>query len=224
MNILIIEDENNLALAIQQIMEEHKWQTTIANKGDEGLELALHQSFDVILTDVLLPNINGFEIVKLLRQQHIQTPILMLTALDDLTSKVKGLNEGADDYLTKPFAPPELIARIQALTRRQGELIWNELVFHDLTLSLSNYELKCNKRHIQLSYKEFEIMKRLMMHPQMITSKEELLNSIWGNDSDAIDNNVEAYISFLRKKLIYLQSQTIIKVIRRIGYRLEEKQ
>lgn len=148
----------------------------------------------------------------------------MLTALDDLTSKVKGLNEGADDYLTKPFAPPELIARIQALTRRQGELIWNELVFHDLTLSLSNYELKCNKRHIQLSYKEFEIMKRLMMHPQMITSKEELLNSIWGNDSDAIDNNVEAYISFLRKKLIYLQSQTIIKVIRRIGYRLEEKQ
>ena len=221
MNVLIVEDEQHLALALKRIMEGEKWQATVCFRGDEGLDYALSASFDILILDVMLPQMDGFAIVAQLRKHHIEIPVLMLTALDDIPDKVKGLNSGADDYMTKPFSPAELIARIRALTRRKGEVILEELNFHDLTLSLSACDLSCQDRRIHLSYKELEIMRLLMSHPEMITGKEELINSVWGNDSEAIGNNVEAYISFLRKKLAYLKSATVIRVIRKVGYRLE---
>lgn len=221
MQVLIVEDEVNLAEALKQIMQQEKYQTTLAFDGEDGYSYASSGLYDVIILDIMLPKMNGFTIAKQLRQRKIETPILMLTALDEIPDKVKGLNIGADDYMTKPFAPAELLARIHALTRRKGEVILEELAFADLALQLSTCELYCNEKHIHLGYKEFEIMKLLMHHPNMITSKEDLIVSVWGSDSEAVDNNVEAYISFLRKKLFYLGSKVQIKTLRRLGYRLE---
>ena len=171
--------------------------------------------------DIMLPGLNGFDIVKELRNQKMDIPVLMLSALDEIPDKVKGLNVGADDYMTKPFSPAELLARIRVLTRRKGEVIIEKIEFGDLVLSLSTCELECNGKSIHLAYKEFEIMKLLMYHPKILTSKEELINSVWGNDSEAIDNNVEAYISFLRKKLLFLKSKVTIKDKKKVGYHLE---
>lgn len=221
MHVLIVEDERNLADALRQILEEEKFQTTIAYDGEEGLSYAMSDLFDMIILDVMLPKKNGFEIVQTLREMNHHTPVLMLTALDEIPDKVKGLTLGADDYMTKPFAPAELLARIYALTRRKGEMILHELSFHDLRLQLDTCELLCAQKHITLGYKEFEIMKLFMQHPSMIISKEELITKVWGCDSEAVDNNVEAYISFLRKKLFYLESKVEIKAHRKLGYRLE---
>lgn len=222
-NILVVDDEKNIAQAIRQILEEQKWQVTLAYDGDEGLELALSGYYDIAVLDVMLPGVNGFDIVKKMREAKIETPTLMLSALDEIPDKVKGLNVGADDYMTKPFSGIELVARVNALTRRKGEVIVHEAKFGDLSLQLDACELYCGTKHIHLGYKEFEIMKHLMSHPEMITSKEDLIISVWGSESDAMDNNVEVYISFLRKKLIFLKSNVSIKVIRKVGYRLEEK-
>lgn len=217
MNVLIIEDEKNLAQALCRIMEEEKWQATAVYNGQDGLQHATQYPYDIIVMDIMLPGLNGFDIVKELRNQKMDIPVLMLSALDEIPDKVKGLNVGADDYMTKPFSPAELLARIRVLTRRKGEVIIEKIEFGDLVLSLSTCELECNGKSIHLAYKEFEIMKLLMYHPKILTSKEELINSVWGNDSEAIDNNVETYISFLRKKLLFLKS----KVTRKVGYHLE---
>lgn len=200
MNVLIIEDEKNLAQALCRIMEEEKWQATAVYNGQDGLQHATQYPYDIIVMDIMLPGLNGFDIVKELRNQKMDIPVLMLSALDETPGKVKGLNVGADDYMTKPFSPADLLARIRVLTRRKGEVIIEKIEFGDLVLSLSTCELECNGKSIHLAYKEFEIMKLLMYQPKILTSKEELINSVWGNDSEAIDNNVEAYISFLRKK------------------------
>lgn len=200
MNVLIIEDEKNLAQALCRIMEEEKWQATAVYNGQDGLQHATQYPYDIIVMDIMLPGLNGFDIVKELRNQKMDISVLMLSALDEIPDKVKGLNVGADDYMTKPFSPAELLARIRVLTRRKGEVIIEKIEFGDLVLSLSTCELECNGKSIHLAYKEFEIMKLLMYQPKILTSKEELINSVWGNDSEAIDNNVEAYISFLRKK------------------------
>lgn len=221
MNVLIIEDEKNLAQALCRIMEEEKWQATAVYNGQDGLQHAIQYPYDIIVMDIMLPGLNGFDIVKELRNQKMDIPVLMLSALDEIPDKVKGLNVGADDYMTKPFSPAELLARIRVLTRRKGEVIIEKIEFGDLVLSLSTCELECSGKSIHLAYKEFEIMKLLMYHPKILTSKEELINSVWGNDSEAIDNNVEAYISFLRKKLLFLKSKVTIKVIRKVGYHLE---
>ena len=205
LNVLIIEDEKNLAQALCRIMEEEKWQATAVYNGQDGLQHATQYPYDIIVMDIMLPGLNGFDIVKELRNQKMDIPVLMLSALDEIPDKVKGLNVGADDYMTKPFSPAELLARIRVLTRRKGEVIIEKIEFGDLVLSLSTCELECNGKSIHLAYKEFEIMKLLMYHPKILTSKEELINSVWGNDSEAIDNNVEAYISFLRKKLLFLK-------------------
>lgn len=221
MQILIVEDEKNLAEALRQIMQEEKFQTTIAYDGEDGLNYALSDLFDIIILDIMLPKKNGFDVVKELRAHKIETPVLMLSALDEIPDKVKGLNGGADDYMTKPFVPAELLARIHALTRRKGEVILEELCYEDLSLQLSTCELYCHEKHIHLGYKEFEIMKLLLHTPNRILSKEDIIIQVWGNDSEAVDNNVEAYISFLRKKLFYLNSKVSIKAFRRLGYRLE---
>lgn len=221
MKILIVEDEKRLAQALSQIMKEAKYQTDIAYDGADGLELALYGNYDVIVLDVMLPKKDGFSVVRELRAAKSKTPVIMLTAKDEVQDKISGLDKGADDYMTKPFVPEELLARIRALSRRQGEVIVEELAFEDLSLDISNAELRCRDKNIHLSFKEFEIMKILLSNQKTIVSKEILITKVWGDDSDAEDNNVEAYISFLRKKLSFIGSKVVLTTIRKLGYKLE---
>ncbi|MSS07480.1 response regulator transcription factor [Clostridium sp. WB02_MRS01] len=222
MKVLIVEDEVRLADALGQIMKEQHYQADIVYNGTDGLSCGLSGEYDVIVLDVMLPGENGFQVVKKLREARIQTPVLMLTARDDIQDKVTGLDRGADDYMTKPFIPEELLARIRALSRRQGEVIIEEMKFGDLTLTLSANDLCCGTKSIHLGYKEFEVLKILMSNSGRIVSKETLISRVWGSDSDAEDNNVEAYISFLRKKLNFVGSSVEISTLRKVGYRLEE--
>ncbi|MFV0239671.1 MAG: response regulator transcription factor [Lacrimispora sphenoides] len=222
MKVLIVEDEVRLADALGQIMKEQHYQADIVYNGTDGLSCGLSGEYDVIVLDVMLPGENGFQVVKKLREARIQTPVLMLTARDDIQDKVTGLDRGADDYMTKPFIPEELLARIRALSRRQGEVIVEEMKFGDLTLNLSANDLCCVTKSIHLGYKEFEVLKILMSNSGRIVSKETLISRVWGSDSDAEDNNVEAYISFLRKKLNFVGSRVEISTLRKVGYGLEE--
>lgn len=222
MKVLIVEDEMRLAEALGQIMKEQHYQADVVYNGTDGLYCGLSGEYDVIVLDVMLPGENGFDVVKKLRDARIQTPVLMLTARDDVRDKVTGLDRGADDYMTKPFVPEELLARVRALSRRQGEVIVEELRFGDLILNLSSNDLWRGSKSIHLGYKEFEVLKILMSNPGKIISKDVLISRVWGSDSDAEDNNVEAYISFLRKKLHFIGSKVEIGTVRKVGYRLEE--
>ena len=169
----------------------------------------------------MLPKRSGYEVLQEIRQRKDETPVLMLSAKDEVEDKVKGLDLGADDYMTKPFAPAELLARIKVLTRRKGEVVLQELCYGDLSLDLQNGNLKTKEKNVHLGYKEFEIMKRFLKEPLRIFSKEDLLHFVWGMDSEALDNNVEVYISFLRKKLAFLDSNVKIQTLRKRGYRLD---
>ncbi len=221
MQVLIVEDERRLADALCQIVREQKYLADVVYNGRDGLDYALSGIYDVIVLDVMLPQLNGFEVVKKLREAKITTPVLMLTARDEISSKVTGLDSGADDYMTKPFSPEELLARIRSLSRRQGEVIINELKLDDLTLNLSDCSLSRNGKSMHLGFKEFEVMKILMSSPKAVVSKDELIAKVWGLDSEAEDNNVEAYISFLRKKISHLGSAVNISTLRKMGYLLK---
>lgn len=221
MHILIIEDEPRLAEALGKLMEEAGYVADIVYNGKDGLTHGLTGLYDVIVLDVMLPGIDGFEVVNSLRIQKVTTPVLMLTARDAVHDKVNGLDQGADDYMTKPFIPEELLARIRALSRRQSDIISDTLNFADLTLKMTSNDLCCGSRSIHLGFKEFELMKVLLGSPTAIVSKEMLLSKVWGTKSTAEDNNVEAYISFLRKKLSFLESDVKIVTVRKVGYRLE---
>ena len=194
MQVLIVEDEKRLADALAQIMREARYQADVAYDGDDGLYYAGNGTYDVIVLDVMLPGKNGFEIATALRRKGIHVPIIMLTARDDVRDKISGLDSGADDYMTKPFVPEELLARIRALTRRQGEVVFEEASFGDLKLNLSTCDLTCGAKTIHLGFKEFEILRILMANPKILISKDTLIEKVWGADSDAEDNNVEAYI------------------------------
>lgn len=223
MQILIVEDETRLANALAQILIEQKYMADVAYNGSDGFDYALSGIYDAIILDVMLPGMNGYELAQRLRQEKIETPILMLTAKNAISDKVTGLDSGADDYMTKPFAPEELLARVRALTRRHGEVILDEISFEDLSLNLSNTDLKCGVKSVHLNFKEFEILKLLMSNARVAVTKETIITKVWGYDSDAEDNNVEAYISFLRKKLHFLKSKVSITAIRKVGYCLEVK-
>ena len=175
----------------------------------------------LIILDVILPLLDGFEVLRILRKDGVHTPILMLTARSAIPDKVAGLNSGADDYMTKPFDTGELLARVGALTRRTGEVIVDSMDFEDLSLDIKSAALRCGGESVQLSRKEFDVMKVFLYNPTMTITKETLIINAWGADSEATDNNVEVYISFLRKKLRYLRSRVTIRNIQRIGYRLE---
>lgn len=222
MNILIVEDEKRLADVLVQIMREAKYNAEAVYDGQDGIDYALGGDYDVIILDVMLPKKDGFAVVRALREAKRATPVLMLTARSEVSDRVAGLDCGADDYLTKPFASEELLARIRALSRRQGEVVLDLLRFGDLELSVESHDLKCGTRTVRLSLKEFEVLRILMANPHAIVTKETLIVKVWGYDSDAEANNVEAYISFLRKKLHYLNSRVSINAIRKVGYRLEE--
>ena len=222
MQVLIVEDEVRLAEALAHIMKEEKYLVDTVHTGTDGLEYARSGLYDVVILDVMLPGLSGFEIIKRLRTEKIDTPVIMLTAKDETADKVRGLDLGADDYMTKPFAPEELLARVRAISRRQGEVVLDDLRFSDLTLGLATSTLTCGAKSVRLSFKEKEVLRILMANPFVITPKEELISRVWGVDSEAEDNNVEAYISFLRKKFAYLGSQSGIETVRKVGYRLED--
>ena len=222
MRVLIVEDEKRIADALGRMMKDNKYSCDVVYDGLDGYLYAESDIYDVIVLDIMLPKLNGIEVVKKLRANKIKTPVLLLTARDSLQDIVAGLDSGADDYLTKPFKKEELLARIRALTRRQGEVIMDELKFGDTVLNLSNYTLVCGEKSIRLGFKEFEILKLLMSNPQRVVQKEDIITKVWGYDSDAEDNNVEVYISFIRKKLAFIGSKVGIGTVRKIGYCLEE--
>ena len=222
MQILIVEDEKRLADALYQILLEQKYMADVEYNGIDALEYGLSGIYDLIILDIMIPYKDGFEVAYELRKNKIDTPILMLTAKDTVPDKVTGLNKGADDYMTKPFAPEELIARIKALTRRKGEVVLDETSFDDFNFNASSNTLSKGTKSVHLNYKEAEILKLLLSKPDVIVSKDEIITKVWGYDSDAGSNNVEAYISFLRRKLNFINSDTEIKSSKKMGYRLEK--
>ena len=221
MNLLIVEDEAALAGALEHILRKAGNLTDWVADGQSALDYIRGCSYDLVLLDIMLPKLDGISVLRQLRSEGIQTPVLLLTARTTVPDKVLGLNAGADDYLTKPFDPEELLARVGAMTRRKGAMVLNELSFEDLTLDLNTVTLGCGKRDVQLSPKEFELARLMLTQPQMTFSKDLLITKGWGMDSEATDNNVEAYISFLRKKLRFLGSRVTIRNLQKIGYRLE---
>lgn len=222
MRVLIVEDEANLAETLRQMLKQNRFDSDVCYNGESGLEYARKGSYDLLILDVMLPKRNGFSIVEELRKDGDATPILVLTAKSGVEDYVHGLDLGADYYLTKPFEMQELLACVRALTRRRGEVVMDELKFGDLTLNKSTCELLCGERSIRLGKKEFSILHILMTNGSVVVSKDELLKRAWGVDSEAEDNNVEVYISFLRKKLRFLHTNVQIETLRKFGYKLTE--
>lgn len=226
MRVLLVEDEVRLAEALQQLLTKNKYTVDVANDGLTGLDNASSGIYDVIVLDIMLPKLDGLELLRRLRQGGVRTHVILLTAKDEVSDKVAGLDVGADDYLTKPFSTEELLARLRAQGRRREEsFVADYLTYGDLTLHLSDYILSHSSgqsagRQISLGLKEFGILRLLMERAGGVISKEELITKIWGYDSEAEYNNVEVYISFLRKKLRHIQSGTAIATVRGVGYRL----
>ena len=224
MQILVVEDEVSLANALKKILEQQGYFVDCVHDGLSAIDYAKGMDYNLIIMDVMLPKLDGFEVVRILRKDGVNVPILMLTARTATGDKVMGLNGGADDYMTKPFDTAELLARVGALTRRRGEVMVNAITYEDLSLDLGSAVLTCREKTVQLSHKEFEVLRTFLMNPTMTIPTETLLINGWGMDSEATDNNVEVYVSYIRKKLKYLGSAISIKKIQKIGYRLEKKE
>ena len=224
MKVLIIEDEYSLADAIAETLKNEKFNVTIKTNGEDGEDEALTENYDLVLLDVMLPKKNGFDILRTLGQEKIKTPVIMLTAKSEIEDKLNGLEHGADDYITKPFAMRELMARIKAVLKRTNNIENTDcLEYGDLILDLKNAKLKCNDNEIQISGKELELLEQLLINKNQISSRESLAEKIWGYESEAEYNNVEVYITFVRRKLKLIDSKVTIKAVRGVGYKLEEK-
>lgn len=223
MKILVIDDEKRLANALAELLREQNHVADVVYDGKEGLYSAKGGNYDLILLDVMMPGMDGFEAVKQMREAKVSAPVLMLTAKDDVASKVMGLDCGADDYLTKPFDKTELFARINALARRQQKLAFDEIALEDVSLNASDYTATCGEKSVTLSAKEYSILKILLTNYGQIISKDVLISKVWGFDSDVTENNIEVYISFLRKKLAFIGSKLTIVAKRMLGYYLEKK-
>lgn len=221
MRILVVEDEHKIANSIKKGLEQESFAVDVAFSGNEGYDLAVSEEYDLLILDLLLPGVDGIEICKKLREKQIHVPILMLTAKGQIEDKVNGLNAGADDYLTKPFAFEELLARIRALIRRPKNSTGTILHVEDLTLNTTNYEVKRNNRPIQLSSKEYALLEYLMRHPNQVLTKEQIINHIWDYDADVLPNTVEVYIGYLRNKIDKpFGKGKLIHTVRGFGYRL----
>ena len=223
MNILIIEDEYSLADAIAETLKNGNFNVKIKTDGEDGEDEALTGNYDLILLDVMLPHKNGFDILRTLRHEKLKTPVIMLTAKSEIEDKLNGLEHGADDYITKPFAMRELMARIKAVLKRTNNLENTDILeYGDLILDIKNAKLRCKESEIQISGKELELLEQLLINKNQISSRESLAERIWGYESEAEYNNVEVYITFVRRKLRLIESKVSIKSIRGIGYKLEE--
>lgn len=222
MKILVVEDEVQLADALTEIFKRNRYAVDTAYNGIDGLDNALTGVYDCIVLDIMLPGMNGIELLRNIRRENVSTPVILLTARSEVEDKVNGLDCGADDYLTKPFVTDELLARVRALTRRKGELVDdNKLEFNGLELIKSSCSMIYDGNDVKLSLKEYQIMELLLANPQRILPKERIIEKIWGYESDVEYNNIEVYISFLRKKLGAIGSGIKIKTARGIGYSIE---
>lgn len=222
MRILLVEDEKRMAQALCEILRLEKYDVDHYANGTDGLSAIESNVYDVVILDVMLPEMNGFEIAKTARSRGITTPILMLTAKAEVDDKVIGLDSGADDYLTKPFMTKELLARIRALSRRFSGVTSGVLSFGDITLDTSTLTLSCsaNGQSVRLSEKEYRILEYLIANSGQILTREQLAVKIWGFESDSEYNNVEVYMSFTRKKLLFVEAKTEIKAVRGVGYEI----
>lgn len=223
MKILIIEDEKLLADSLKTLLAGKGFQVEVVYDGETGADYALLGIYDLLILDVTMPGLDGLSLARKVRANHCSTPILMLTAKSGVEDRIEGLNAGADYYLTKPFDSRELLACINALLRRQGNQI-NELSYGNTALELETCMLVCGENRIRLSAKEFDVMRFLLQSREQILSKEVILARVWGYDSNAVENHVEVYVGFLRKKLRRIGSNVSIEAARRLGYHLEVKE
>ena len=224
MRILVVEDEIRLAETLGELLRREGYTTDLCHDGEHGLDCALSGIYDMMILDVMLPKMNGFTVLKTLRAEGSPLPVLLLTARSELQDKVTGLDCGADYYLTKPFEPRELMACVRALTRRHSATRTEDaLSYAGLTLDRASFTLACGERSTRLSRKEFDICELLISARGQVVTKEQLLLKVWGYESDADSNNVEVYISFLRRKLSFLHAAARIRTLRMVGYVLEEE-
>lgn len=220
MRILLVEDEKMLADSLRAMLMTKGYSVDVAYDGESGYDYALMGIYDLIIMDVMMPKLDGYALAKMIRLKKCSTPILMLTARSDLEDRITGLNAGADYYLTKPFDSRELLACINVLLRRQGSQV-DELVFGNTALDLSSGMLVCGDKRVRLSAREFDVMRLLFRSAERNLSKEVILSKIWGYESEAVENHVEVYVGFLRKKLQSIGSNVRIVALRRMGYHLE---
>ncbi len=223
MRILLVEDEVRLSQALVEIFQKNRYGVDAVYNGKDGLKYAQSGIYDVVVLDIMLPEMDGISVLRTLREENNNVPVMLLTAKDDVQDRVKGLDCGADDYVTKPFSTEELLARIRALSRRKGDVRNSTLSIGDLSLDKGSCELQNSSGgSIKLSLKEFQIIELFFDNPKQIIKKEAIIEKIWGGDSGAEYNNVEVYISFLRKKIEQLKVHIQIRTSRGIGYSLEE--
>lgn len=222
MRILIVEDEKYLAMVLTEALTAQGYYTDEVYNGEDGLDNALSGIYDLIILDVMLPKMNGFDVLREIRRNKVKSAVLMLTAKSTLDDKVTGLEYGADDYLTKPYETKELLARVKALGRRKNlEYMDDSLQFADITLNCSIHEMNTEYGRIKLSKKEFDIIELMICNKGKVLSKEQLIIKIWGYDSDLDNNSIEVYIHLLRKKLSAIKSDVKIATVRGLGYTLE---
>jgi DNA-binding response OmpR family regulator len=222
MRILVVEDEHKIAGSIKKGLEQESYAVDQSFTGNEGFDLASTEEYDLIILDIMLPGMDGLTICKKLRQNGLHTPILMLTARGQIADRVNGLDAGADDYLTKPFAFEELLARIRALSRRPQNSLDSVLTLEDLSLNTVTFEVKRQDKLIQLSSREFALLEYLLRHPNRIVSKEAIMNHVWDYEADILPNTIEVYIGYLRAKVDrpFKDQPSLIHTIRGFGYRL----
>jgi len=221
MRILLVEDEKELARALAKMLATEHYDVDCVYDGVDGLSFASTGMYDLILLDVIMPKMNGFEVLSEIRKKKMDTPVIMLTALTDEKDKVQGLDKGADDYIAKPFSYNELSARIRAVLRRKGNLVNdNKIAYGNISLDLTNYAIENNAKSIQLTTKEFELIRYLFEYPNFVAEKDDLIVKAWGLDSEFESNNLEVYMSFLRKKLQHLNANFSIESVRGVGYKL----
>jgi two-component system response regulator ArlR len=223
MRLLVVEDERHLAEALAHLLKKNHYTVDCVYDGEAGLDCALTGIYDVIILDIMLPKLDGITVLGRIREQKIETPVILLTAKGEVSDKVRGLDSGADDYLAKPFHTEELLARIRALSRRPGDITDSKaLSFGDITLHTSSLKLSAGTEQIQLTLKESELLEFLIRRGKMVAPKEQIIEKLWGFDSEAEANHVEVYISFLRKKLGFVKSSVSISTVRGVGYVLED--
>ena len=225
MRLLIVEDEVRLADTLRQLLNRQGYTADVYYDGVSGLDNATTGIYDLMVLDVMLPGMNGFQVVKKLREAGVTTPVLMLTAKSDVSDRIHGLDCGADYYLTKPFEPEELLACVRTLLRRSGGQLQESdtLTWGDLSLERTTFTLSCAEREVRLSRREYDLIELLMRNGNQVVTKEQMLVKVWGYDSQVEDNNVEVYISFLRRKLTHLHSTVKIKTLRMLGYCLTQE-
>jgi two-component system, OmpR family, response regulator len=223
MHILVVEDERRLAFLLRRVLLEERHTVDLAYDGQTGLDLALSDTYDVVILDVMLPGLDGLEVCRQMRAERIMTPVLMLTARGAVEDRVVGLNVGADDYLVKPFAMEELLARINALLRRRDRRFDEipQLSAGDLTLDLVRHEARRAGRVIELTAKEFALLEYLMRHPGQVLTRTQIIDAVWRYDLEALSNVVDIYIHYLREKIDHGFSHALIKTVRGVGYKIE---